>query len=255
MPRTVFIILFAAASIGAIHANAQPADAQPADVSESSADLLDAYRDESHERWETTISQMEAQDQAETDPENAILFIGSSSIRLWDTIAEDMAPYPVIQRGFGGSKYSDVAVYAKRLIHPHQYRALVLFVANDVSGSPQDHTPEEVEKLVRYIIDVSKDHQPGAPIFLIEITPTLSRWKVWPQTRQLNARLREIALTEPQTYFIATAGDYLNPDKQPRRALFVDDLLHLNREGYRRWSEIIRQRLDTVLAGSAATQR
>ena len=245
MSRFVFLMAFTVASVSVIHANAQEAD-----VSESSRDLLDRYREGAEAKWAETISQMEAQDQAEADPDDAILFIGSSSIRRWDTIAEDMAPYPVIQRGFGGSKYSDVAVYAERLIQPHQYRALVLFVANDVSGSPEDHTPEEVEKLVRYIIDVSKDHQPDAPIFLIEITPTLSRWDVWPQTRQLNARLREIALTEPQTYFIATAGDYLTANKQPRQNLFVDDQLHLNRAGYRRWTEIIRRRLDTVLADS-----
>ena len=107
---------------------------------------------------------------------DAILFIGSSSIRRWGDIAIDMAPYRPIQRGYGGAKYSDVAVFAERLIQPHRYRALVMFVGNDVSGKPQDHTPEEVERLVRYIVDVSLKHQSDAPVLLIEVTPTRKRF-------------------------------------------------------------------------------
>jgi lysophospholipase L1-like esterase len=158
-----------------------------------------------------------------------------------------MAPYRVIQRGFGGSKYSDVAVFARRIMHPHQYRALVVFVANDVSGEPDDHSPEQVEQLARYIVGVSKQHQPEAPVLLIEVTPSESRFRVWPRIRQVNARLREIALSMPDTYFIPTAEHYLDPAGYPRSELFVADKLHLNRAGYTLWSTLIRRRLDDVL--------
>ena len=87
--------------------------------------LLDKYRAQATEIWETEVRQLEARDAAEPSPADAILFVGSSSIRLWDTIATDMAPYRVIQRGVGGSTYSDIAVFARRLLLPHRYRALV----------------------------------------------------------------------------------------------------------------------------------
>lgn len=210
-------------------------------------DLLAPYREQSRLAWEEKILLLEERDRSEQDPEEPILFVGSSSIRRWDTIAEDMTPWPVIQRGFGGARTSDVAVYAERLLHPHEYRALVLFVANDVRGAENDHTPFEVEALFRHIRKVSRLHRPDAPVFLIEVTPTRSRWPHWSRIRQVNARLRELALTSADTWFIATAEHYLDRDKEPRDELFVEDRLHLNRVGYELWGTLIRQRLAEVL--------
>lgn len=213
----------------------------------SDESFLDPYRAAAIERWEKEIGRLEALNETEQYPADAVLFLGSSSIRRWNEIAVDMSPYRPIQRGYGGSKYSNVAVFAKRLIHPHSYRALVIFVGNDVSGRPEDHTPDQVEQFVRHIIAVSRAHQSDAPVLLIEVTPTARRWEAWPKIREVNARLREIALSTPRTYFIATAEHYLDPNGQPRTELFVEDELHLNREGYRLWSSLIRARLDDVL--------
>jgi lysophospholipase L1-like esterase len=209
--------------------------------------VLEQYRAAATEKWEKAIIELEARDNVETHLADAILFLGSSSIRRWTEIAVDMAPFRPIQRGFGGSRYSDVAVFAKRLIHPHQYRALVIYVGNDVQGQPEDRTPDEVEQLVRYILQVSQTHQPDAPILLIEITATEKRLEVWPQIRQVNARLREIALTTPHTYCLATAEYFLDPAGQPRSEYFVEDKLHLNSAGYDVWAGLIRDRLSEVL--------
>ena len=218
--------------------------------------LLAPYREAALKRWEQDIRKLETKNARESHPTASVLFIGSSSIRRWNTIAEDIAPYHPIQRGYGGAKFTDVAVFANRLIHPHQYRALVVFVANDIRGKPDDHTLDQVEPLVRYVVAVSRQHQPHAPVFLIEITPTSSRWSAWPKVRKLNARLREVALTTPHTYFLPTADHYLHPrDRVPRDELFVDDKLHLNRDGYQIWGNIIRQRLDTVLQMEKGMQR
>ncbi|MCF7675659.1 MAG: hypothetical protein K9M97_09965, partial [Akkermansiaceae bacterium] len=89
---------------------------------------LEKYRADSTNRWEKDIAKLEALDQSESHPGNAILFVGSSSIRRWDTIVDDMAPYHPIQRGFGGCTWSDVAIFADRLITPHPFRAIVFFV-------------------------------------------------------------------------------------------------------------------------------
>jgi len=70
--------------------------------------------------WENDIQKFEQLDKSEKYPDNAILFAGSSSIRLWTTLEKEMAPYPVIQRGYGGAKLSDFVVYAKRIFDPHQ---------------------------------------------------------------------------------------------------------------------------------------
>ena len=108
-----------------------------------------------------------------------------------------------------------------------------MFVGNDVSGKPDDPTPGQVDPWVRYIVHVSQTHQPEAPVLLIEVTPTEKRFAVWPPIRALNAQLREIALTTPNTYFLATAEHFLDRHGNPRSELFVDDQLHLNEDGIR----------------------
>lgn len=100
--------------------------------------------------------------------------------------------------------------------------------------------------LVRYVVGVSHAHEPTAPVFLIEVTPTEKRWVVWDKIRAVNARLREISLSTPNTYFIATASHFLLPEGKPRTELFVEDKLHLNEQGYDVWSGLIRRRLDDV---------
>ena len=208
--------------------------------------VSDKVRAAAIERWGDEIKKLEALDAQEPDPQDAVLFVGSSSIRRWDDIEIDMAPYHPIRRGYGGAKYSDVAVFAARLLQPHQYRALVLFVGNDVTGKPDDPEPGQVERWVRSIISVSHEHQPQSPVFLIEVTPTEKRFAAWPRIRAVNASLREVALSTPDTYFIATAGQFLDPKGHPRDEFFVDDRLHLNGAGYDLWSELIRRRLDEV---------
>ena len=210
-------------------------------------DLLAPYRDAAIDRWEPDIVKLEAKNQREKHPADSILFIGSSSIRRWKTIDYDVAPYHPIQRGYGGAKFSDLAVYAQRIIEPHSYRALVVFVANDISGSKNDHSVDEVAKLVQFVMQVSFAHQPEAPVVFIEITPTSSRFSAWARIRQLNARIRDIALATPHTYFIPTAQHFLHPDGTPRDDLFVDDKLHLNRSGYEIWGHLVRRRLNEVL--------
>lgn len=233
---------------------ATPAETTSDSPTNESASISEEVRAAAVDKWEAEIKKLEARDQCEVDPDDAILFVGSSSIRRWDDIEVDMAPYRTIQRGYGGSKYSDVAVFAKRLLNPHQYRALVMFVGNDVKGKPEDHAADDVERWVRYIVNVSHEHQPEAPVLLIEVTPTEKRFAVWPQIRQINARLREVALSTENTYFIATAAHFLDPKCNPRVELFGDDRLHLNSDGYDLWSELIRRRLGEVLRMTAQFQ-
>lgn len=206
------------------------------------------HHDAAMERWDDEIRKLELLDENQQADSESILILGSSSIRLWESAKSDLAPYRVIQRGYGGAKYSDLAVFAKRLIKPHSYRGLVMFVGNDVKGSENDHSPEQVEQWIRYILDLSKKHQPDSAAFLIEVTPTPKRLKAWPEIRQINAMMREVALTTPDVYFVATAGRVLGSDSKPQPNLFRDDRLHLSVTGYELWSGLIKRRLDEVLS-------
>lgn len=193
--------------------------------------------------WEDEIAGFEELDRSESYPENSILFTGSSSIRMWKTLAEDMAPYPVIQRGFGGSKLQDFMVYTKRIVSPHPCSAIVIFIANDITGGQNDRRPEEVGSMFTYMLRTIRKSHPETPVFWISITPTTSRWKAWPQIQKASENIREICERNRNTYFIQTDTAFIGNDGKPKDQYFVSDLLHLNPEGYRVWTRIIKSEI------------
>lgn len=197
--------------------------------------------------WENDIQKFEQLDKSEKYPENAILFAGSSSIRLWETLGKDMAPYSVIQRGFGGSKLSDLAIYAHRIFDPHPCQAIVIFVANDITGSDKDKSPDEVAGLFGNVLKTIRKGHPSTPVFWIEITPTASRWKVWPEIQKANALIKDVCNKNKNTYFINTSYAFLDEKGLPKAELFREDKLHLTAEGYAVWTKIIRKELDSKL--------
>ncbi len=199
------------------------------------------------DKWKADIEKLEAKDQEEEHSADSILFLGSSSIRMWDTIAEDMYPYPVIRRGYGGSKFRDVSVFAERLIWPHRFRAVVIFVGNDVKGEEGDATPEEVAGWFEYIVGVAKLVEPKAPVFCLEVFPCESRWAAWPKIQKSNAALAEACARLDGVYFIPQANGYLGPDGKPIPELYREDRLHMSPMGYRMWSGVIKSHLDGVL--------
>lgn len=215
---------------------------------------IEPFRQQALEKWEKDIQALEARDRHEQHPADSILFVGSSSIRLWDSIAADMAPYPVIRRGYGGAKFTDLVFFAGRLVHPHQFRALVIFVANDITGGKDDRTPAEVAALFRKVHGTVRDKFSATPIFYIAVTPSPSRFAAWPKISAANSAVREVCESLPDTFFIGTESLYFKPDGTPDESLFRDDRLHQNQKGYDRWSFAIKSHLDTHLPISDAKE-
>lgn len=197
--------------------------------------------------WDQDIQKFEQLDKSETYSEDAILFAGSSSIRLWSTLEKNMAPYPVIQRGYGGAKLSDFVVYAARIIDPHPCKAIVIFVANDITGSDQDKSPKVVAALFRNVLKTIRETHHETPVFWIAITPTVLRWKVWPEIEKVNNLIKNICDNQHNTYFIRTDFAFLNERGIPKDELFISDKLHLNEKGYEVWTEVIKKELNQVL--------
>ncbi len=197
--------------------------------------------------WEKEIQEFEKLDQAKSYPPNAVLFAGSSSIRLWSTLPQDMQPFSVIQRGYGGAKLSDFAVYTDRIINPHDCSAIVLFVANDITGTSQDKTPQEVARLFRQVLRTIRKKHRNTPVFWIGITPTPARWVVWQDINMANNLISHICETSKNTYYIRTDHLFRDASGKPREELFVADKLHLNAEGYKIWTGVIKNELMNVL--------
>ncbi len=103
-------------------------------------------------------------------------------------------------------------------------------------------------KLFHNIVKTVRKKYSDQPIFLLEITPTKSRWAVWPTVKQTNQLLKELCSKLHNTYFIETASAYLNKDGEPRTELFIKDMLHQNREGYTIWGNLVKKKLDEIMS-------
>ena len=202
--------------------------------------------------FESQVKALEELDAAETFPDNYILYIGSSSIRLWDSIHKDMAPYNSVKRGYGGAHFYDLIHFTDRLVTPHKNaKAIVCFVANDLTGiwdTPKIKIrPDQLNRLFSYFTKQVEKIAPEMPIFLIEITPTPSKWGIWNKTAKANDLMKTYCESKENIHFISTRQDFLDENQLPRPELFIEDQLHLNREGYKLWAQIVKSNLDKYL--------
>ena len=202
-------------------------------------------------KWENEFAAFDKLNRTEKYSDQSILFVGSSSIKLWNTIKDEMAPYPVIQRGFGGSRTPDVVQNLDKIAYPHQFRALVIFVGNDITGSPNDLSPTETMLNFKEMVKIIRHKYKKQPVFIVEITPCQSRWKQWPQIQQTNAMLKALCQKGKNLVFIETAKSYLNDKKEPNNDLFRDDQLHLNHQGYLIWGKLIKSQIDQKLKANS----
>lgn len=240
--------------VATLAATQQPATQPPAtqpppteQLTQEEQQLLASLTERAQKQWEKDIKELESLDQKQVDTKDSILFIGSSSIRLWKSMAEDMAPWPTIRRGYGGAKFTDLVVFAERLVAKHDYRALAVFVANDITGGAEDKSPEEVVALCKLLVKIVRKTHPDKPIFFIAITPNSKRFHVWDKIHKANELIQQYAESDPKIHFIDTEKSYFGEDGKPRDELFVEDMLHQNSAGYKQWAAIIKKQLDADL--------
>ena len=195
-------------------------------------------------KWESSIDKLTKLNSKQTKDQEAILFIGSSSIRMWKSIEEDIRPYKSIRRGYGGARYTDLIHFTEQLVEPHDVKAVAVFVANDITGSKNDLKPKEILRLVKYIVRSIRKTHINKPIFFIETTPTSSRWKVWDQISYANDLISDFCSNNQNLFFISTRSFFISSNGEPNDHYFVGDRLHLNKKGYSLWGEIIKASFD-----------
>lgn len=193
--------------------------------------------------WEQDMQRFAAEDAASPPPRDAVLFVGSSSIRLWETLASDFPGMPVINRGFGGSELRDSTYYADRIVIPYAPRQIVMYAGeNDLQAG---RTPQQVAADFRtFVLRVRRD-LPKVRIAYISNKPSPSRVNLLEQQRQANVLIKQEAM-RLNVDFIDVFSAMLDTQGQPLSELFVEDRLHMNRTGYELW----RQKVAPYLVGS-----
>ncbi len=202
--------------------------------------------------WESVIREFEQEDKINGSPKKAVVFAGSSSIRFWWTLKEDMAPIPVIRRGFGGAKLRDVIHYTDRIIFPYRPRAVVLFAGtNDITGRPNDKTAWQVARDFSELVVKIQQEMPWVAVYYIPITPSVARPEVWPEANRANRLIRKYAQSSTNVTFIDCTSLFLDDTGKVKDDLIWWDGVHLSKKGYRLWASVIRARLMEDLGYSA----
>lgn len=193
------------------------------------------------ERWQSAIAAFEAADKANPPPPGAILFIGSSTIVRWKTLAQDFPEHPVINRGFGGSQIADSVFYADRIVIPYRPRLIVLRAGgNDIHVGK---TPQQVAADFKAFVDKVRAKLPEVRIAYLTINASPSRWANVEREKQANQLIKEYIAAGKNLDYIDTFDATLGADGKPREDLFVQDRLHFNDAGYRVLAAIARKHL------------
>jgi lysophospholipase L1-like esterase len=205
-----------------------------------------AKKTEGPARFENEIAAFDAYDHKNATPHDPILFVGSSTIRLWQT-ADAFPGLPIINRGFGGSTTEDVNHFADRIVFKYKPRLIVFYCGdNDLAAG---RTPDRVFSDIESFITSVHDRLPETPIVYLSIKPSIARWKLWSQMQDVNGRVNELTSKYPLLTYIDTAPTLLGDDGQPQKSLLRDDGLHMNDGGYAKWNAVLSEKLKSQASG------
>ena len=189
------------------------------------------------EKWREAIDKFTQADATHPPPRNGVVFVGSSSIVRWSTLAQDFPGVKVINRGFGGSQLDDSAFYVDRIVIPYRPRTVVLYAGdNDLNAGK---APETVFADFKNFATKIHAAWPETRIVYIAIKPSPSRWKLKDKIFKTNALIAAECARDPRFAFADIYKAMLNAQGEPRPELFVKDMLHMNEAGYAIWKPVV----------------
>lgn len=167
-----------------------------------------------HAPWDSAIAAFEASDRANPPPRNAVLFIGSSSMEHWKSVAADFPEVKVINRGFGGSEISDSTYFADRIVAPYHPKAIVFYAGdNDVWDG---HTPQQVRDNFAAFVRKVRSEDPGVPIAFVAIKPSMARKALLATIEKANGLVRDYAATHEGVRYLDVFTPMLGANGQPQ---------------------------------------
>ena len=184
------------------------------------------------------IQEFKKRDSLNPPPKNAIVFVGSSSFRMWNNVQEMFPGYTLINRGFGGSSLPDVIRYANDIILPYQPKQVVIYCGeNDIASDVSD---VEVTERFKTLFNLLRKQMPGLPIVFVSMKPSPSREKYFQVIKQANQMIYNFLWQQSQVGYVDVFSRMLDADGKANRGLFLQDMLHMNQEGYKIWQDAIR---------------
>ena len=192
-------------------------------------------------RWEKEVAAYEASDRTNAPLKGGNVFIGSSTVRLWKTLPQDLPSLQPINRGFGGSDIEDATHFADRIIFPYLPKNVFLRAGgNDLWNGK---SPEEVFVHFKEFVEAIQTRLPRTEVTFISLSPSLARWSQAQREKKLNELIAAYVRSKSRVNYIETYDMPLGKDGKPRAELFVSDKLHFNEAGYKLFAERLRSNL------------
>ena len=187
--------------------------------------------------WEKEIAAFEVSDKTNAPPRNGILFIGSSSIRLWTNLGQDFPGKPVFNRGFGGSQIIDSVHFADRIVFPYKPKTIVLYAGgNDLNAKK---SADQVFTDFKLFAETVRCRLPKTRIVFISSAPNPARWAQIEEVRKANRLIRNYIEASSNMAYIDVHPAMLGPDGQPKPDIYRADKLHMNEKGYAIWKQVV----------------
>jgi len=186
-------------------------------------------------QFESEIEHFEMLDKQNGYTKNAILFTGSSSIRKWSSLTDDMVELPVLNRGFGGSTIPEVLYFADRYIFQHNPQIIVFYCGeNDISKGA---TPQQVFNSFKTFAELIEERLPKTELVYISMKPSLARWNLWGKYEQGEALISTYINEKPNIHYMDSSLSMLQVNGQVKSDIFIEDGLHMNANGYEGWTD------------------
>jgi len=176
-------------------------------------------------------------------PKDAILFIGSSSFRLWKGMKQAFPEHQIINRAFGGSTLPEVIHYADDIIFPYQPDQIVIYCGDNDLASSDTVTPEIVFERYKELTGLIRSKLPNVNLVYVAIKPSPSRLKLMPKMKKANDLIAEYLKKDKNASFIDVYSPMLTKNGTPMGSLFKADSLHMNESGYAIWQKLINPKL------------
>lgn len=189
------------------------------------------------------INAFKKQDSISMPPKNAILFVGSSSFRMWTSIKQDFPVHSIINRGFGGSSLSDVIRYADQIIIAYQPRQVVIYCGENDFASADTVSVQTVYSRFQQLFNHIRKQLPEVSVAFVSIKPSPSRQHLLQKIINANELIKDFLKNQPKTAYIDVFSAMIDQQGNPKPELFVDDRLHMNKKGYAIWVQVIEPHL------------
>ncbi len=180
------------------------------------------------------IKAFKEQDSIQKPQDGMILFIGSSSFRLWKTVNKDFNNNTILNRAFGGATILDVINYQNDVALKYRPKKISIYCGENDVASSEKVDGEEVLKRFKILYKSLRKHFPETSIVFVSIKPSPSRWEMKDRMMAANALISNYLISKKNATFVSIWDEMLE-NGLPKKDIFLEDNLHMNKEGYAIW--------------------